>query len=115
MLVTGCQSVTKFQRWGFPKVFREHLLGTQGRTRVPHVLCSFCPISSGLSPPLAFGSVTPAKNKSRQKNSQSLKDTEGRGMVGDDSGDDDLNVHQHQTEFWRRQPQASSRGGQTLL
>jgi len=45
--------------------------------------------------------MTPAKNNiSRQKGkcSKSLKDKEKRGMVRDESGDDDLNVDQHQTE-----------------
>mmetsp|Transcript_26837 Transcript_26837/g.39463 ORF Transcript_26837/g.39463 Transcript_26837/m.39463 type:complete len:132 (+) Transcript_26837:225-620(+) len=50
-------------------------------------------------PPL--GSMTPAKTIFPVKNktcSKSRKDTERRGMVRDESGDDDLNVDQYQTE-----------------
>jgi len=57
----------------FPKVFREHLPGTQGGTRVPHVPCSLVPVPSGLSPHLhhqflIFGERDSChKNLSRKK------------------------------------------------
>ena len=79
------------------------LPGTKGNTCSPCSLFLFNLLPQDCPPPyiLIFGErdsrqkIIPAR---RGKCSKSFKVTERRGIVGDDSGDDDLNADQHQTE-----------------